>query len=128
MISVADATNAASAMAPSASCPRQGTDSSTPTGEWVCANKLMNPTYFPPRGGAVKAADDPGNSLGERWIGLKGLAGDAVGQERYGIHGTIDPESIGKAVSMGCIRLRNEDVALLYEILVDAKSHVVVRE
>lgn len=105
-----------------------GTDSSTPAGEWVCENKLVNPTYFPPRGGAIKAADNPENPLGERWIGLKGLTGEAVGQERYGIHGTIDPDSIGKAVSMGCIRLRNEDVGLLYEMLVAEKSHVVVRE
>jgi len=32
----------------------------------------------------------------------------------YGMHGTNDPSSIGRAVSHGCIRLRNEDIAVLY--------------
>ncbi|MBN1512407.1 MAG: L,D-transpeptidase family protein [Phycisphaerae bacterium] len=103
-----------------------GTDDSTPTGEWVCKNKLVNPKYHPPRGGATIEADDPENPLGERWIGIEGVAGEATYQSGYGIHGTIDPESIGRAVSMGCIRLLNEDVEYLYDLLVDAYSRVVV--
>lgn len=35
----------------------------------------------------------------------------------YALHGTDDPMSVGKAVSHGCIRLRNEDIALLYGIV-----------
>ncbi len=103
-----------------------GTDDSTPTGEWVCKNKLINPRYHPPRGGKAIEADDPENPLGERWIGIEGVGGEAMYQSGYGIHGTIDPESIGKAVSMGCIRLLNEDVEFLYDLLVDAYSRVVV--
>ena len=103
-----------------------GTDDSTPTGEWVCKNKLINPRYYPPRGGKPIEADDPENPLGERWIGLEGVAGEAMYQSGYGIHGTIEPESIGRAVSLGCIRLLNEDVEFLYDMLVDAYSRVVV--
>ena len=33
----------------------------------------------------------------------------------YALHGTDNPSSIGQAVSHGCIRLRNEDIAHLYE-------------
>ncbi len=33
----------------------------------------------------------------------------------YALHGTNNPASIGQAVSHGCIRMRNEDIALLYE-------------
>ena len=33
----------------------------------------------------------------------------------YGMHGTNDPASVGRAVSHGCIRLRNEDIAVLYQ-------------
>jgi LysM repeat protein len=105
-----------------------GADQSTPLGEWVVETKLKNPTYHPARGGRIIAADDPENPLGERWIGLKGVAGEAVGQQRYGIHGTIEPDSIGRAVSLGCIRMHNSDVELLYEMLVVGKSRVVVRE
>jgi hypothetical protein len=33
----------------------------------------------------------------------------------YALHGTNQPSSIGQSVSHGCIRLRNEDIAKLYE-------------
>ncbi|MBU0718569.1 MAG: L,D-transpeptidase family protein, partial [Planctomycetes bacterium] len=104
-----------------------GADDSTPTGEWRVATKLTNPTYYPPRGGKIIAADDPQNPLGERWIGLVGVGGEALGQERYGIHGTIEPDSIGRAASMGCIRLHNEDVEELYTFLVEKHSTVTIR-
>jgi lipoprotein-anchoring transpeptidase ErfK/SrfK len=35
----------------------------------------------------------------------------------YALHGTNKPESIGQAVSHGCVRLRNEDVAFLYSVV-----------
>jgi lipoprotein-anchoring transpeptidase ErfK/SrfK len=66
--------------------------------------------------------------LGKFWIGLAGTDGQAIGQTSYGIHGTIDPDSIGKMASMGCIRLRNEDIALVYEMLVEGKSTVIVKD
>lgn len=105
-----------------------GSENGTPTGEWRVRTKLKNPTYYPPRGGTVIGADDPTNPLGERWIGLKGVSGEAVGQERYGIHGTIEPESIGRNASMGCVRLLNEDVELLFDLLVEGVSTVEIRE
>jgi lipoprotein-anchoring transpeptidase ErfK/SrfK len=49
----------------------------------------------------------PGNPLGARALYL--------GHSAYRIHGTNDPTSIGKRVSSGCIRMRNEDVIDLYE-------------
>ena len=104
-----------------------GRDRSTPIGMWRVRNKLVNPTYYPPRGGLIIAADDPKNPLGERWIGLQGVSGDALGQERYGIHGTIDPASIGQNASMGCIRLYNEDVEELFDLLIPGKSTIEVR-
>jgi hypothetical protein len=51
--------------------------------------------------------DDPGNPLGARALYL--------GNTAYRIHGTNAPQSIGKHVSSGCIRLRNEDVTDLYD-------------
>ena len=35
----------------------------------------------------------------------------------YALHGTNRPETVGRAVSHGCVRLRNEDVAKLYEMV-----------
>lgn len=102
----------------------------TPTGKWTVKNRLKNPRYYPPASSPYKhevAADDPNNPLGERWIGLEGVSGEAQQQEGYGIHGTIDPHSIGKAVSLGCIRMHNDDVEFLYDLLVADKSTVTVK-
>ncbi len=105
-----------------------GMDDSTPTGEWRVKNKLENPTYYPPRGGAIISADDPANPLGERWIGLEGVSGEALSQERYGVHGTNEPDSIGKSVSLGCVRMQNSDVEQLYSYLVEGRSTVTIVE
>ncbi|MFI5381897.1 MAG: L,D-transpeptidase family protein [Tepidisphaerales bacterium] len=107
-----------------------GKDDSTPPGTWMVdpQRKLKKPTYYSPRGEGVIPAGDPRNPLGDYWIGLTGVDGQAVGKLSYGIHGTIDPDSIGKMESMGCIRMRNEDVALVFELLLEGKSTVIVKE
>jgi LysM repeat protein len=84
-----------------------GKDGTTPIGTFTVKNKMVDPTYYGPEG--VIAHDDPNNPLGERWIDI----GDS-----YGIHGTIDPESIGKNESRGCIRMLNSDVEEVYDFLV----------
>lgn len=43
----------------------------------------------------------------------------------YAIHGTNKPGSIGRAASHGCVRVRNEDIAVLYE-RVDVGTLVIV--
>jgi len=53
----------------------------------------------------------PRNPLGARALYL--FQGDI--DTLYRIHGTYQPQSIGKAVSSGCIRLINADVADLYQ-------------
>ncbi len=52
-----------------------------------------------------------GGGFGTRWLGLN------VPWGQYGIHGTNKPHLIGKNVSSGCIRMRNEDVEALFEII-----------
>ena len=107
-----------------------GRDDSTPTGTWIVETqkKLKNPTYYSPRGEGVIQADDPDNPLGEYWIGLTGVDGHANGKQSYGIHGTIRPDSIGKQESMGCVRLINDDVAKVFELLVEGKSTVIIQD
>jgi hypothetical protein len=107
-----------------------GTENSTPTGTWAIKNKVPGPAYFPPEGhpGPVLAPGDPKNPLGAFWMGLEGTDGQAVGQRSYGIHGTIDPDSIGKQSSMGCIRLKNEDIEVLYKMMMQGKSTVIVKD
>ena len=101
---------------------------STPTGAWLVVDKVVNPPYTNPRTHEHIKADDPKNPLGERWIKLEGIRGDAVGQTSYGIHGTIEPDSIGKAASLGCVRMHNKDVEFVFDCLLVRHSEVIVRE
>lgn len=43
----------------------------------------------------------------------------------YGLHGTNEPNSIGRAASHGCVRLRNEDIAYLFA-MVDVGTPVFI--
>ncbi|HHW55922.1 MAG: L,D-transpeptidase family protein [bacterium] len=78
--------------------------SPTPEGTFTVLNKLVDPTWYPPDG-SRPVPPGPGNPLGRRWLGF------APG---YGIHGTNAPGSIGRAVSLGCVRMHNKDVEELY--------------
>ena len=84
-----------------------GADNCTPTGTFTITNKLANPVWYTT--GAVIPAGSPDNILGSHWLGLS--------QAGYGIHGTTQPESIGKYVTQGCVRLLNRDVEELFIIL-----------
>lgn len=64
----------------------------------------------------------PGNPLGARALYLFSGGKDTL----YRIHGTVEPESIGKSVSSGCVRMLNEDVADLFE-QVAIGTQVIVR-
>ncbi|MHC4220726.1 MAG: L,D-transpeptidase family protein, partial [Planctomycetota bacterium] len=96
-----------------------GEHNSTPVGRFRVrsGSKLINPQWANPRTGQRYGADDPANPIGERWIGLVGDEEATRDLTGYGIHGTIEPESVGRSASMGCIRMLPDDVALLYEVL-----------
>lgn len=102
-----------------------GEEDGTPVGTFVIsANKLENPGWVNPRNGQERyAPNDPKNPIGEFWLGLDGV-GASQGVTGYGIHGTIDPSSVGKNMSMGCVRLRDEDIAVVYELLAEQVSVV----
>jgi len=84
-----------------------GAHDSTPIGNFKIVNKLKNPTWY--TAGAVVSADSPKNVLGDRWMGIT--------EKGYGIHGTIDPESIGKQSTEGCVRMYNKDVEELFALV-----------
>ena len=106
-----------------------GEHDGTPLGVFTVRrhSKLINPFWRNPRTGEEFAADDPDNPIGERWVGLRGL-GQAETFSGYGIHGTIEPDSIGREMSMGCVRMRPDDVALVYELLTEEISRVHIVE
>lgn len=98
-----------------------GKENKTPEAVFIVKNKLKNPVWYSPEG--VYKYGDPRNLLGTRWMGFE----EKEGLQGYGIHGTTNPDSIGKALSEGCIRLRNEDVEKLYDF-VRVNTKVVIQK
>ena len=94
----------------------------TPTGEFVVGIRQKEPMWQPRDGRPSIPYGEPGNPLGDRWIGFK----DGV-HFGLGIHGTDDPESIGTLCSEGCVRLRNEDVTTIYP-WIRSGTRVVIQE
>jgi len=94
-----------------------GKDSSTPVGTFKIITKIVNPPWYPPKGKVIPSGD-PKNVLGSRWLGIS--------KPSYGIHGTIDPLSIGKSVTEGCIRMKNAEVEELYSIVPEGTEVVIV--
>ena len=107
-----------------------GEHNSTPLGAFRVRpdSKLVNPQWTNPRTGEHFGKDDPKNPIGERWIGLEGTDEKTKLLAGYGIHGTIEPQSVGRQASMGCVRMLDADVELIYEMLVEGLSTVTIRE
>jgi len=80
--------------------------SRSPAGSFRIVNRLTRPTYYHPGTVIGPGAQNP---LGTRWVGLD--------RRGYGIHGTNQPKSIGKAASHGCIRMARRDLEELFELV-----------
>jgi lipoprotein-anchoring transpeptidase ErfK/SrfK len=78
----------------------------SPTGTYSIARRVKNPTYSHD---GKTVLPGPGNPVGTRWMGLS--------VKGYGIHGTNEPRSIGKAASHGCIRMAKKDLEEMYEMV-----------
>jgi lipoprotein-anchoring transpeptidase ErfK/SrfK len=89
-----------------------------PSGAFEVSAVAENPTYrYNPAYGfkgqkatrPVVVPPGPNNPVGVVWI--------ALSAESYGIHGTPEPEKIGKSESHGCIRLTNWDALALAKLV-----------
>ncbi|MFH1504294.1 MAG: L,D-transpeptidase family protein [Candidatus Omnitrophota bacterium] len=102
-----------------------GKDNTTPVGTFKISNdKLRNPAWY--RIGAVIPPDSPDNILGTRWMGLKGLDNNGIDVKGYGIHGTTKPQDLGKQITLGCVRMKNEDVEELFDIVPSGTEVTIV--
>ena len=78
-------------------------------------NYTFDPAVFPESAEAKELGrklilpPGPNNPVGRAWIGLD-LSG-------YGIHGTPDPEKVGRTESHGCFRLANWDALTLLDLV-----------
>ncbi len=80
----------------------------TPLGSFSIQVKEVNPAWYPPDAPGKVVPSGPFNPLGYRWMGFL---------PTYGVHGTNNPDSIGLAVSNGCVRMFETDVEELYELV-----------
>lgn len=85
-------------------------------------SKLINPPWTNPRSREHFTANDPNNPIGEYWVGLEGMEGHNQQEAGFGLHGTIEPQSIGRNESMGCVRMRDGEIDVLYEVMTEGVS------
>jgi lipoprotein-anchoring transpeptidase ErfK/SrfK len=88
----------------------------TPEGEFEIRKVIWNPSWKPPdekwaRGKTAKPPGHPENPMKVVKIFFK--------EPDYYIHGTGDEDSLGKAESHGCIRMQEEDVARLAQLVME---------
>ncbi len=102
-----------------------GRQDRTPVGTFKIDTKESEPIWT--YAGKKYAYGDPANVLGTRWMGLTSVGTTNPLFEGYGIHGTWEPDSIGKARSNGCVRMLNEQVEELFDI-VPYGTQVVIHE
>jgi len=94
-----------------------GTKTVTAKKEW--------PSWTPPAAMIARRPDLPRYMAGgiENPLGARAMY---IGNTEYRIHGSNEPDTIGQAVSSGCIRMTNDDVTDLYErVKVGAKVVVL---
>lgn len=91
----------------------------TPTGDFAVLSTIENPGWTSPFTNEV-LPPGPDSPLGERWIAFW-----TDGENMIGFHGTPNRASIGQAASHGCVRMYNEHIRELYE-LVDIGTPVTV--
>lgn len=106
---------------------RQGWN--TPEGTFKVVERIDHPTWYVPKSIAADSEKQgiimptsvppgPLNPLGEYALRLS--------QPNYLIHGTIEPDSIGRRVSSGCIRMYPEDIQELFSMVpVGTPVHIV---
>lgn len=90
-----------------------------PVKEYLCAGGKWN-TPSPIGTWTIISKDTWGEGFGGRWMGFN------VPWGKFGIHGTIYPNSIGWSSSKGCIRMYNKDVKELYSLVPHGTKVVIV--
>ncbi|CAD5978580.1 Putative L,D-transpeptidase YqjB [Planktothrix tepida] len=83
----------------------------TPVGQYQVIQMITSPTWEHPLTGEI-IPPGPDNPLGQRWIGFW-----TDGKNYIGFHGTPNTETVGQAASHGCIRMFNQDVLALFEMV-----------
>ncbi len=96
----------------------------TPVGTFVINTKTMHPAWYD--GTRKIPYGDPRNILGTRWMGIQATGDTDPSLRGFGIHGTTEPDSIGTASSLGCVRMLNPEVEELFDFVPEPKGTFTV--
>ena len=89
-----------------------GRENRTPEGSFKVAGKAKKPDWTMPNR-VVVAYGDPRHQIGNRWMRF-----DTESERTsFGIHGTVEPTSVGRAESDGCLRMRKNDLEELFDLV-----------
>jgi lipoprotein-anchoring transpeptidase ErfK/SrfK len=94
-------------------------------GTFVITDKIEQPPWWRPDGKMIPFGDKE-NVLGTRWMSLQ-ATGTTAAVRGYGLHGTWEPETIGKQASAGCVRLKNNEVEELF-LMIPTGTSVAITE
>ena len=105
-----------------------GQDDKTPVGQWALTKgeKVVNPDWRDDLTNEYYPSNDPKNPIGEFWMAIHGTDDNTKSKTGFGIHGTIEPDSIGTQASRGCIRLADDDIEKLFYMLTELGSTVEI--
>ena len=93
-----------------------GRQNRTPVGTFRINSKVPRPVWTPPGRPGVPFGN-PENVLGTRWLGLQPIEKTDPTLKGFGIHGTWQPDSVGTAASEGCVRMKNDEVNELFDLV-----------
>jgi len=102
-----------------------GRQNRTPTGTFIINMKEKEPDWY--YKGKKYEYGTKENVLGTRWMAIRPTGETNGALQGYGIHGTWEPESVGKPSSNGCVRMKNEEVNELFSI-VPVGTEVIIEE
>jgi len=115
---------------PNGQAIRYGVGVGRPGFEWAGVKTITRkaewPAWTPPSQMLRRRPDLPRHMAGgiDNPLGARAMY---LGSSLYRIHGSNEPDTIGQAVSSGCIRMTNQDVEDLYEHAQVGTKVVVVR-
>lgn len=93
-----------------------GQYATTPAGKFSITGKVAQPTWYRPDGKSIPYGDKE-NLLGTHWMSI-----DVPG---FGLHGTWEPDTIGKQSSQGCVRLANTDIEELFTLVPEGTPVII---
>lgn len=94
-----------------------GAGANTPEGEFRIINRIVHPDWWHPESKRMIPYGHADHRIGTHWLGWN--------EPGFGIHGTDEPERLGEPASLGCVRMHNDEVKLLHD-LVPSGTRVIV--